>query len=170
MATKTIKVTKYSNVIEELTATAVAITPGMLLDINSSGYCLAHATAQGNVLPRFALEDEMQGYGIETNYAASALIQVWIPNRGDIVLGIIEDGTTIAIGDFLESNGAGLLQKYVADTASWDDTSAKTGSLTVYPNSIVGQALEAVAVGADSSENSSESPIGLSRRIKLRII
>ena len=168
MATKTIKVTKYSNVIEELTATAVAITPGMLLDINSSGNCLAHATAQGNVLPRFALEDEMQGNGIETNYAASALIQVWIPNRGDIVLGIIEDATNIAIGDFLESNGAGLLQKYVADVGSWDPS--ETGSITVYPAAIVGQALEAVAVGADSSENSSETPIGLSRRIKVRIL
>ncbi len=170
MAKKTIKIKKYSDVIEELTATAVAITPGMLLEATAvAEQCQAHSTAEGNVLPMFALEDELQGRGIETNYAASAKIQVWIPGRGDIVLGIVEDGTNIAIGEFLESNGAGLLQKYVADTASWAEPSA-AGSITVYPNAIVGQAVEAVAAGAASSENSSETPLGLGRRIQVRII
>lgn len=170
MAKKTIKIKKYSDVIEELTATAVAITPGMLLEATSTEEtCQAHSAESGNVLPMFALEDEMQGKGIGDNYAASAKIQVWIPGRGDIVLAIIEDGTTIAIGDFLESNGAGLLQKYVADKASWAEPSA-AGSLTVIPNAIVGQAVEAVATGAASSENSSESPLALGRRIQVRII
>jgi len=112
----------------------------------------------------FALEDDMQGGAITDNYAASARIQVWIPGRGDIVYSIVEDGTNIAVGDFLESNGAGLMQKYVADFAS------SALPITVYPNAIVGQALENVAVGAASSENSSETPLGLGRRCKMRII
>lgn len=171
MAKKTIKIKKYSDVIEELTATAVAITPGMLVEATSTEEtCQAHSAESGNVLPMFAVEDEMQGKGIGDNYAASAKIQVWIPGRGDIVLAIIEDGTTIAIGDFLESNGAGLLQKYVADKASWASDGGPEGSITVYPNAIVGQAVEAVAVGAASSENSSESPLALGRRIQVRII
>jgi len=169
MAKKTIKIKNYSDILEEYDATAVAITPGMLLELTSAGAVQAHSAEAGNVLPMFAVEDAMQGKGIADNYAASAKIQVWVPGRGDVVFGIVEDATNIAIGDFLESNGAGLLQKYVADTASWAEPSA-AGSITVYPNAIVGQALEAVAAGAASSENSSETPIGLGRRIQLRII
>lgn len=169
MAYNTIKVKKYSDVIEEYTATAAAITPGMLLELASATTVQAHSTEAGNALPMFALEDELQGNGITDNYAVSSKIQCWIPGRGDIVNAIIEDGTDIAVGDFLESNGAGLLQKHVADTASWAEPSAH-GSITVYPNAIVGQAIEAVAAGAASSLNSSVSPLGLGKRIKVRII
>ncbi len=169
MAYNTIKVKKYSDVIEEYTATAVAITPGMLIEIASATTVQAHSTEAGIVLPMFALEDELQGNGPEDNYAVSSKIQCWIPYRGDIVYAIIEDGTDIAVGDFLESNGAGLLQLHVADTASWAEPSA-AGSITVVANPIVGVALEAVAAGADSSLNSSVSPLGLGKRILVRII
>ena len=168
MAYNTIKVKKYSNVIEEYTATAVAITPGMLIELASATTVQAHSTEAGNALPMFALEDELQGNGIDDNYAVSSKIQCWIPYRGDIVNAVIEDGTNISVGDFLESNGAGLLQKHVADDASWDSDQA--GSITVYPNAIVGQALEAIGMDSDSDLNSSVSPLGLGRRIKVRII
>jgi len=170
MTPKTIKIKKYSDVIEEYTATAVAITPGMLLEMASATTVQAHSTAEGNALPMFALEDELQGKEITDNYAVSSKIQCWIPYRGDIVYAIIEDGTDIAVGDFLESSDTpGFLQKHVADKGSWAGPSAE-GSITVYPNAIVGQALEAVAAGADSSLNSSVAPLGLGKRIKVRII
>lgn len=160
MAYNTIKVKKYSDVIEEYTATAVAITPGMLIELASATTVQAHSTEAGNALPMFALEDALQGNGIADNYAVSSKIQCWIPYRGDIVYAIIEDGTDIAVGDFLESNGAGLLQLHVADA----------GSVAGVPNAIIGQAIEAVAAGADSSLNSSVSPLGLGKRILVRII
>ena len=135
----------------------------MLVELTSAGLVQAHSGEGLNVLPRFALEDELQGNGIEDNYAVSSKVQVWIPGRGDIVYAIIEDATNIAIGDFLESNGAGFLQLHAAD--------AETASnLQVYPLQIVAQAVEAVAAAAASSLNSSESPIGLARRIKVRIV
>lgn len=149
MAYNTIKVKKYSDIIEEYTATAVAITPGYLLEITSAGLVQAHATAQGNVLPMFALEDELQGNPITTNYAASAKIQCWIPGRGDIVYALLKDGETVVIGDFLESAGNGQLQKHVADVESFESNEA--GSITVYPNAIVGQALEAVDLSASAN-------------------
>jgi len=150
MAYNTIKIKKYSDVIEEYTATAVAITPGMLLELTSACLVQAHSTEGGSVLAMFALEDELQGKGIDDNYAASDKIQVWIPYRGDIVYAILEDGQNVVCGDWLESNGAGLLQKHEPDPGS--------GGEVEYDNVIVAQAIEAVDLCTSSGEASSERP------------
>jgi hypothetical protein len=148
-----VKIKNYSDVFEEFTASE-AITPGMLVELTSDGKVKKHASESGNVLPMFALEDELQGKGIDDAYAEEAQVQVWVPGRGDIVNALLEDGQNIAIGDYLESAGAGYLQKYVADS---------TG--IYYPAQIVGQAIEAV----DLSSSSGTHPVsGL--RIKVRII
>jgi hypothetical protein len=110
MAKNTIKVKKYADVIEELTATAVAITPGALLERTSAGLVQACTATTGAVLPMFALEDELQGKGIDDNYAVSAQIQCWIPGRGDMVYALLEDGEDVEIGEFMESAGNGKLQ------------------------------------------------------------
>lgn len=110
MAKNTIKVKKYADVIEELTATAVAITPGALLERTSAGLVQACTATTGAVLPMFALEDELQGKGIDDNYAVSAQIQCWIPGRGDMVYALLEDGEDVEVGEFLESAGNGKLQ------------------------------------------------------------
>jgi hypothetical protein len=164
MATKSIKVKNFSDVNEEYTATAVAIMPGTLLELTSSGTVQAHSTAGGNVLPMFAFEDELQGKGIDDTYLASDKVQVWIPNRGDIVQAIVADNNDIAIGDFLESNGSGYLQEHTPDV--WASSAAPTVT-----NQIVGQAIEAVDTLESSSEaESSASPLALARRIKVRLV
>lgn len=150
MAYNTIKIKKYSDVIEEKTATAVAITPGYLVELTSAGTVQAHSTAGGNVFPMFALEDELQGNGIATNYAVSAKIQCWVPGRGDEVYALLKDGENVAIGDFLESAGNGQLQKHVSDAEQWDSASA-FGSITVLPNQIVGVATEALDLSASAN-------------------
>ena len=104
----------YVKVQEEITSTAVAITPGMLLELTSGGTVQAHSGAAADCLPMFAFEDELQGRGIDTNYAASTKIQVLIPRRGDIINALLADGQTAVIGSFLESNGAGALNVYAA--------------------------------------------------------
>lgn len=139
-----IKLKNYVGVQEEYTATAVAITPGMLLELTSGGLVKAHSKASQPVLPMFALEDELQGNGIDDNYAASSKVQVWIPGRGDEVYAILAAGENVAIGDFLESDGNGHLQKWVADTAS------STGA-PIYPNTIVGMAIEAKDLSASGA-------------------
>jgi hypothetical protein len=151
-----------AEVIEEYTATAVAIKPGFLLELTSAGLVQAHSSAEGNVLPMFAIEDQFQGKSIADSYAVSVKIQCWIPRRGDQVYAYLADGQTVVIGDFLESNGAGALQKHVSETESWD-VASPAGSITVPPNPIVGVALEAV----DLSASANESNLG---RIIIRIL
>jgi hypothetical protein len=114
MEKNTIKLKKYLDVIEEYTATAVAITPGMLLELTSADQVQAHSTEGGIVLPMFALEDELQGNGIDDNYAVSAKIQVWVAVRGEQVFANIADSEEVNIGDFLISAGNGKLK--VADS------------------------------------------------------
>jgi hypothetical protein len=133
MAKNTIKIKKYSDVVEEMKANA-AITPGMLVEEMSTGNVRAHATPSGNAIPMFALEDELQGKTIDDAYAQNDQVQVWIPGRGDMVYGLLAKGQNVTRGTFLVSNGDGYLAA-VSDSASFgDDDSAK----------VIGVALESV--------------------------
>ncbi len=159
MALKSIKIKNFSDINEEYTATATAILPGTLLEFDSAGKVKAHATAGGNVLHMFAYEDALQGRGIDDTYAASDKIQCWIPGRGDIVQAILADDEDVSIGDFLESNGSGLLQEHAVDASNAPNVT----------NQIVGQSLEAIDL-LNSSADSSVSPLALGSRIKVRIV
>ena len=152
----------FVKVQEEYTATAVAITPGMLLELTSSGTVQAHSAAGGNVLPMFAFEDELQGRGIDTAYGVSTKIQCIIPRRGDIINAVLADGENISIGDMLESNGAGALRAHVADQVSWESANPSF-NLDVIPNAIVGVAVTA----EDLSDSANLTATG---RIQVRII
>ena len=141
MAKHAIKVKKYSDVVEEYVAAGV-ITPGMLIELTSAGKVQAHSGSSGESLVMVALENELEGQGIDVDYAADDRVQCWIPNRGDMIYGLLADGETAVIGNWLESNGDGKL---------------KVG--TTKP---IGQAVEAV----DMSGSSGEDPTG---RIIVRI-
>ena len=166
MGYNTIKIKKYSDVIEEYVAVA-AVTPGMFIELTSAGKVQDHSSAGGDVLPMFALENELEGEGVNDEFAADDRIQCWIPYRGDIVYAILADGENASIGSFLESNGAGLLRVLQPDTESYESNVA--GSITVYPNKIVGVALEAVDI-SDSSGGESSGDLGYDKRILVRII
>lgn len=112
MAKNTIKLKKYSDVIEEFVA-ADEITPGMLLELNSDGEVAPHSVAGGSAYPMFALEDELQGKTIDDDYAADDQVQVWLPGRGDIVNALVS-GVNVAVGDFLMSAGDGSLEKFAS--------------------------------------------------------
>lgn len=161
MAYNTIKVKKYSDVIEEMVASA-AVTPGMLLIIESTGKVKAHDQADKDVFPIFALEDELQGKGIDDAYAANDPVQCWIPYRGDIVNAILADGQKVVIGDPLTSDGYGRLKKHVTDTG------ASTVPWTVYPEQIVGYAAEALDLSGSSGAETS-GPLGYHKRLLVRI-
>jgi len=140
MAKNTIKIKKYSDVIEEIDA-AGTITPGMLVELDSNGDVQAHSTSGGVALPMFALEDELQGNEIDDDYSADDKVQVWIPYRGDQVYALLAQGEDVAIGTFLVSNGDGTLKEYTGDEESDEE----------FPQSIIAQALEAVdASGANT--------------------
>jgi len=150
MAKNTIKLKNYSKVFEEYIAAGV-ITPGFLLEYTSEGKVQAHSSAGQNMIPMFALEDELQGNGITDAYEVDNQVQVWVPGRGDEVYALLKDGEDVAKGDFLESDGNGYLQKHVAESSS-------------YTNQIVAQALEAV----DLSGSSGVDPA--TQRIEVRIV
>lgn len=165
MARRTVKVKKYSDIIEELVA-ASAITPGMLLELDSAGKVKPHSASGQNAIPMFALENELEGEGIGDAYAADDPVQVWIATRGEKVNALLADGENVAIGDYLESNGDGYLKKHVADVESFE--SAEAGSITVYPQQIVAIAREAVNL-SDSSGAESSAAYDASR-IKVTIV
>jgi hypothetical protein len=166
MAYNTVKIKKYLDIIVEKVANA-AITPGMLIEPMSTDKVRAHATAEGNVIPMFALEDELQGNGINDAYSADDPVQCWIPQRGEEVYAILADGYNIDIGDWLASNGDGYLREHTAETESWEVSEA--GSVTVTPLQIVAQALEAVDT-SDSSGGESSGALGYAKRIRVRIV
>ena len=151
MAYNTIKLKKYSDIIEEYEA-AAAITPGMLIELNSDGKVQVHSSVGEFAEKIFALENELEGKGISDDYAAADRVQCWVAGRGDQVYALLSDGETVVIGDILESNGDGYLQKAVGET----------GSAAVYPESVVAVALEAVdLLGSPSTSGD---------RIKVRVI
>lgn len=152
MAKNTIKLKKYLDVVNEFTATAVEITPGMLLELTSDGLVQAHSNAGGPALTMFALEDELQGKGIDDNYAASAKVQVWTAVRGEEVYALLADGEDVSTGDFLVSDGTGKLKAFTPDS-----------SAVIVEQTPVAIALEAV----DMSGSSGADPSG---RIKVVIL
>ena len=163
MAFNTIKLKKYTDIIEEIKAHET-IYPGSLLYLNSDDEVALHATAGGNVSPQmFALEDELRGNGINDAYSSGDMVQVWIATRGEVVYAILADGNDVNIGDALESNGAGYLQKHTPLYAS-SDPGHETRSL--YSNPVVGIALENVDSSADSS---GVDFLSVNKRIKVRI-
>ena len=161
MKYQTIKIKKYSDVIEEFPAHE-AFYPGTLVELTTDGDVKKHATAGGNVLPMFALEDELQGKGIDDAFAAGDLVQCWTPNRGDVVLAILADGQDVGEGTFLESNAAGYLVAHTPDTASVD--------IPRYTNPIIGIAMEEMDASADSSGQDLPGGLGANKRIKVKIL
>jgi len=141
MAYNTIKLKKYLDVVEEFVA-AEAITPGMLIEIDSNGKVQKHATSDGDAVPMFALEDELQGNGITDAYSAADQVQVWVAQRGEQVYALLADGENASIGDFLASNGNGYLKVYAMSSGGAE-----------YPQSIVAVALEAVDRSGSSGED-----------------
>ena len=150
MSYNTVKVKKYSDIVEEYTA-AAAITPGMLLELTSASKVQKHSTAGGNMIPMFALEDELQGNGIDDAYAADDQVQVWVAGRGDMVYALLKDGEDVSVGDYLESAGDGYLKKHTTGTAA-------------NSNAIVGQALEALDLSGSSGADPS------SQRLLIRVV
>ena len=134
----------------------------MLLIIENTGTVKAHNLADQDAFPIFALEDELQGKGIDDAYAANAPVQCWIPYRGDIVNAILADGEKVDIGDPLTSDGYGRLKKHVTDTGS------SAVPWTVYPEQIVGYAAEALDLSGSSGAEVS-GPLGYHKRLLVRI-
>lgn len=130
MGKKTIKLKKYGDIVNEEVA-AETITPGALVELNSSGNVQNHSTADGAAATMIALEDELQGNTIEDDYSADDPVQVWYVQPGEEALILVGSGYDPAVGDYLQSNGDGTFQAHgsgeaifqVVETKQIDDSS-----------------------------------------------
>ena len=138
MAKNTIVIKGYLNIRDEKVATAVAITPGKLIERTSGDLVQVHALAGGPVNPLFALEDAFQGKKITDDYAISVPIIIWKPIPGEQVYAHVS-GTDAVIGDFMESAGDGTLRPLNPVQSS--------AGVPEYAGNIVAVALEAVSTG-----------------------
>ena len=155
---KTIKIKKYLDIVEEYEAVA-ALYPGHLLELTTAGKVQKHSDASGEVVAAFALEDELQGNGIDDAYAAADKVQVWYPTKGEVVNAVLADGENASIGSLLVSNGDGTLAVYT-----------EPDSFDVHaPLMVVGQAIEAVDL-SDSSGAEDSGALDWDKRICIRIV
>jgi hypothetical protein len=130
----TVKIKSYTNIYDERIANGT-ITPGMLVARLSTGKVAAHAVAAGPNGRLFAIEDENQGRAITDNYVVNELVKLWRATPGEQVQAI--SSGAIAVGDFVESDGAGKLR-------------TATIAATTLEGSTVGIALTATT-GADQA-------------------
>lgn len=116
MAKETIKIKKYSDIELEAVANA-AIIPGSCVEYISTGKVQKCATASGKFAYLVALEDELQGKGIDDAYAAGDQVKIWVAGRGDIANLLLQDEQTVVIGDYIEMFGEGRVRKYTSGVA-----------------------------------------------------
>lgn len=120
MAYNTIVVKGYPMRKEDVAAEA--ITPGHLIDLNSSNRLIKHAGAAKTASARFAIENEVFGQGIDVAYINNDNVLYGIFRPGDEVNALVApSASAIVIGDELESAGNGTLRKVATDTATSQD-------------------------------------------------
>lgn len=137
---------------ERVAAAGSTIFPGDLVDINSSGEVLEHATAGGNALPAFAVENEVVGQEISEVYLAGDNVLYEVFHTGCEVYAWLAAGQDVAVGALLESATAGALR---AHTPIAIDEGGAVNHGTVYFRGVVARALEAV----DNDPGSGGAPV-----------
>ncbi|MCK5603061.1 hypothetical protein KAR91_14350 [Candidatus Pacearchaeota archaeon] len=114
MADKTISLKRRGNAfIEEYNAATATIVPGMRVQLTSDDEVTDVLTDKALTPAWHALEDIHQGKDIDEVYASGSLVRVDKAAPGERINGIVLDGETIVIGDFLQQTTAG---KYVKVT------------------------------------------------------
>lgn len=99
---------------------AAAITPGHLIELSSAGIVRVHANAGLDAARMFALENDLVGDDLDDAYGADDTVQYGVFESGAEVNAILAASQTIAVGDFLTSNGDGTLKLHdpTIDTSS----------------------------------------------------
>lgn len=130
---------------------AVAVTPGYLVERDSSNEIQPHSNAGLNAQKAFAREREVTGDDIDTDYAINDTVQYSVCPAGVEVFALVAaSAAAIVVNDFVESAGDGTVRIATTDAAT-DDTQ-RAG--------IIGLAIEAV----DNSGGGSEA------RIKIELL
>lgn len=118
MSSRTIKLKKYQDIILEYEAGG-AITPGALLQLESTNTVAVNATAGGPAATMVALEDELQGKSTQDAYAAEDPVQCWYMQSGEEALILVDSGFDPDIGDLLEASTGGQLRAHNSGVAQF---------------------------------------------------
>ena len=124
-----IQVKNYGYAYEERDAGAAGIKPGMLVQVDTDGDVIVHATEGGRAECLVALEDSLQGKTVDDAYTVDNPVRLMIFRPGEEFCGLLEANQTIDIGEGLISAGNGKFK------------SATDSGLTIA--SIVAYAMEA---------------------------
>lgn len=125
---------------KELNA-AEAITPGSLVELASATTVQNHSTAGGAAAKAFAVENDLVGDGIDTNYSSGDRVQYEVlPAGAEVYALVAASATAIPVGSPVISDGDGTVAVYAAQ----DVDEGGSATYTIYADSIVGYALEAV--------------------------
>ena len=107
-------------------AAAAAVTPGMLLRLNTAGTVQAHGTADGAALGRMVATENLwsdhgSGSAIDHAYATGETVHYIHALPGDQLNMLLADSQTITIGDPLVSNGDGFLKEDTVSATTLED-------------------------------------------------
>ena len=115
MARRCIKLKGQPQQSEEYAA-SVAITPGMLLEVESAGTIKPHSSADAAASPIFALEREEMGKDIDTAYAIGDTVKSGHFHPGCRVNALVPSGQKLARGAYVQSNGDGKVKAVASGT------------------------------------------------------
>lgn len=104
---------------EEAFASAGTIKPGHQVNRDSSSNFAKNALATGSdITTQIAVEDSLQGLGINDAYASGAVVMTYIPEAGDHVYVRVPAGAAaIVIGDLLQLDNTGCFIKRAAGSS-----------------------------------------------------
>lgn len=129
---------------------AAALSPGMLLELASTGKVQKHAGAGLAVSPVLvASEFGERGGTVADAYATNDQVKLIACGGGDVVVMLLANGENAAIGNKLESNGDGYLRVLDSDTSAG----------TIKVGSIIGSALDALDMSGSSGVDPSSQLI-----------
>ena len=88
---------------------AGTITPGMLTEVTSAAKVQAHSTEGGRAERLIALEDALQGNGVDTDYSADDVVTLAVGMPGEVFNLLVALGEALSPGDEVVSAGDGAV-------------------------------------------------------------
>ncbi len=90
----------------------LALSPGELVELNTSSQVIAAAVAKENITAAFVVENELLGSEITVDYAAlDNVVYEVMPKGAEVLARLAASAAAIVVGDLLESAGDGTLRK-----------------------------------------------------------
>lgn len=114
MAERTIDLTIGTEPVQREAIADGAVTPGMLLRLQSTGKMKANATASKRIPAAVAVENKLFGKEIDTAYSDADRLFYKTFRPGDRIYMILDSGESIVKGDKLVPSTAGQLKEATA--------------------------------------------------------